>query len=703
MYSSGFQQPGFIVIEVVVLLVGASLVFALDIDMKQVCRSDHVDGPIRITNTTATTAHVSLEKIFNDTKLRIFYEPLADPGLAKHENLSLDHQACKAALDNYGDFSGSTTSSADLVKKYCDTVPLNLTTATPSCTATGLLPNQLYVFLSADVECILPGRNRADFIGKTIITTKEMEPMFHPEIDPGSFNIYTREGVKSNRRVHLYWRPVPVLLRSSTDFHYRVRCLRSSPKVIDIDEIVAADKGLIEIDRLIAPDISYSCSIRSENRYSKNNTFVIEQNSSIIIPEQRNYLQKKDTLKLYIVLCLDGSHLVKWTRLYPGGTYTLFRCVTALDKNNDTICASIEILHQHSGTVANSLYPSKRPDAGKLYGVSYRNESHYTGIVWNSNSCTITEQLLAELKPLDIKEITLFNSTAITIKFGLQECESMIAIMDGFEVEYCSIGPSDLCADQMTVVDAKLVRASYPKPTIGSVCKTQNITSSLSFDLIVDGFELSTKYEVRIRYFIEKTSGRAERYHLYPWTESRIFDFVDESARQWFCLSQKSTYVLTTVIFIVILILTGKGISKYFAGLAFIYLRAGAKLPKRFDIGNDDEDRLSEIGLKYWLKPEPDQISGRRVSIEFDSHLESSQNRSTEHFPVESNDQENAYHCSSSVEDDYIQLPVKLGHAQADSMSDLMLDHEEHNRDDRSIGSCSSSFLNQIFDQKTQS
>lgn len=571
-----------------------------------------------------------------------------------------------------------------------------------------LLPNQAYLFTSG-YRC--NDMMEFDYKLQFIRCTPPGPPRYQPQTDHSSFRLYSAPPeISSERRVDLYWKPVPHLLRSSDNFKYHVSCCYSfnlnGTQCIEKD--VEPDMGLLELDRGLQ-DVEYRCSIRSTNEFGESDA------SQIVIPPQKSYLYLPDLLKLYINVSKETFRM-NWPRLHqhhnnkihPGGHYVIYHCTSSstISSSIDVDkCTSIEILHRSPArsdneftinlTRSSTSIKSQSPGS-KKFGISFRNETHSTGINWAGPPCNFDKDTLTDLKPVTVSRASYYNSTAVSIKISIEDCDSIIAAITKFELTHCKIGPTKLCADGVLLNETLthgLVEYDWNNK---ENCVTTYISNDLFLDLIWNGLILSTRYKFRLRYHIREIQSR--------WSNPMTVDFADKKSSPWFCQPSINLALVILALFFLSVVL-GKFITRKCMNFIHICKEAEANVPQRLKPRNcDNEESWSEIGLKYWLQADPDLSDSQKSCNDCDSSGHGSNLRAKSSGSHSGRDDNPAIDKStSSLSDDYIQIRAKpdiSDYIISDGVISPLDDQHQglDQRDDRSTSSYSSSFLKHILD-----
>lgn len=695
-------------VQVIAIFIFASLTRPL---LAQPC--SHISREINptkivftVSNETGLVSNITLAKDQGNLSIGIVYYPYKI--FTKIDKCKFDDEAsvlpslteekrCTSDLGDLANFTIKFVTDEQLnLSAHCHSHSISLNESKLEGRIPYILPNQAYLFAFFDRRC--PGL-MSNLELPTVYCTPPDRPRFQPRTDPSSFRIYTAPtGISTKRRADLYWNPVPHILRSSDDFHYHIKCCShpNSDNLPCIEKNVEADIGLAEVDSGLEDD-EYSCSIRSENELGHS------EGSHIIIPAQKNYLYIPNLLTLYILAWpvgtqLEATYRMRWPRVDQNqnskstGTYTIYRC-TSFASSDASKCTSIEILHKSPTSSENRFIVNRALD-GK-FGISFRNETHSTGINWAAPPCIMNQELLSDLKALTILGSSLHNKTAVTLKFALLDCTPIITQIEKFELIYCAAGSAKVCADTV-LLNKGLAKTQTEQDWTGNKdCTTTNITNNLSLDIIWNGLKLSNRYEFRLRYQIGSIKSR--------WSDAMVIDFADHRSTPWFCRNFHIAIPLVIILVLLVTVVVIKTLAQKCATLFLICKEAEANVPERFRSKDQpDEETWSEIGLKYWLQSDPDQSSVRRSSTDIDSSGHGSNIKDDHQDTPSDKTGKQVARSFSSLSDDYVQLPTHSDTPElegSDRMVDLNIGHQEDNhQDDTSVSSYSSSFLNHILD-----
>lgn len=327
----------------------------------------------------------------------------------------------------------------------------------------------------------------------------ETSPLQSPQTNNNCFDI--RSSSRGYRTVRLLWKPVPPLLYGSKEINYTISCKGEGNETgIYTEDVQGANNvGFVEIDKNIAYDQSYQCTIRSKNNFG-----VSEKNSIITIPRQENVLKPSDKFKFF-VLSSDEKDRYKFTLTWSGlstmypelknvtPSYTIYWCTSH-------ICENIEgILKTDENELELSL--DKRDAHAFQFGLSVEtNLQHSTGIIWSE---CIQPEKADKLGPLDISKFHVpdNNHTSLHLSWEFKDqCKSIIALVSKYEFRYCALEPVNPCVVNNGSI-LNIERVVNLDDT--SICHNITIGDKLITQYTLKSLKPSTLYAIQMRYHLQ--------------------------------------------------------------------------------------------------------------------------------------------------------------------------------------------------------
>lgn len=483
----------------------------------------------------------------------------------------------------------------------------------------GLLPRQPYEFNY--VVDYLENRTAVPIEGPfrhfICMNIADEPPKYSPLTDLSSFvireeaqNILDEVGKKNKSiAVELFWRPVPKILAGSDDLGYVLKCNNEEKKTILSTIITDIFQGRIMIQK---PDnITYYCGISSKSSYGYSKLF-----SPIVIPKRTQILDLGRNFQFHVAAIRSNEYMAKWTSIESvlahkipnnnslyGGNYTIYWC----SKGGLLDCSNIDGMVKTNKTSTGLILFNDENRAARTFGISYRSpdKRFLSGIIWSKCVASYKSVEQSIYQPLKIVRAAgiIDNHTAISLAWVFAGCESLIALVDKFEIKYCVIKRFDDCSeiwDNTRHTDT--IREHHKEQTENCAIVTQN--NHLVNDVTLEHLDSSTKYMIMVRCILHDSMSNA-------WSDPVLaYTFPDPKKLEncWFRLRLFVVLIMLLLLVIATFVsFKSRGWIDYVCHLLFRFKQTKSALSRRIEDMSRQQDNMSELSLKFWVNRFPGQ------------------------------------------------------------------------------------------------
>lgn len=520
-------------------------------------------------------------------------------GLSHHqEDHNIFLNQCKQSVSYFTQSDDIEDSDQESLTHYCDVERLRLNVSSSELMFIGdLLPGQPY-----SVTATLHGPRKGVHQDQQNDTEVLSGPLYHsicmlddvprfvPQTDLGSFVILNRDKKAHQSEIELYWRPVPKVLQSGSDFRHRLTCLNESGYEVFEPRVFDQRTGRANLTK--PSNESYTCQLRSMNRLG-----ISKDYSRIILPKVGQLINLQAHPKFYVATLSPNEYILKWspqlkhendTESREDYQYTIYWCNPG---NVLSGCSDIEGMLR----TRKNIYYLKMPSIvhqPRNFGLSFRSPKFYSGIIWSD--CIATSQEHTMYEPLKIVEAIGVegNHTALKISWMFRGCNSMTALVSSFELALCDLGQVNPCLIPVpnSIPNDDTQKYDYTN------CPIIKVSNKLNNEAILNKLGPSTKYLVRVRYSLQNQTYN-------PWSEGVIAHtyadpFDTRSCWQRSILFNVSIIVATIILLSLIYCSTYRYVGHYLEVINR-YRQSHKELPERLKCKVLDENGFDGAASRF--------------------------------------------------------------------------------------------------------
>lgn len=350
-------------------------------------------------------------------------------------------------------------------------------------------------------------------------------PQYPPQANLASFSLSSDPLMSHDQEeVNLYWRPLPRIFAGSNETRYEVCCWNDLNEIKHNSTTEHLYDGHLRIRK--PADMSYLCRLRS-----KNSLGYATGSSPIIIPDKDHRLDLGREFKLYAYAVSSEEYWLEWTPIevnadtrqvnilprnitkvtmeIQDGFFSIYWC----DAGRARGCSNLAGIAE---TKSLSSYNLVLPPASRgplLFGLSYTRKSFSTGIIWSKCVADLSQPFVTERVMISQVAALEHNHTALSIYWDFTDCDSQVAIIESYEVNFCQVSELTGCSVVWSSPGAEDL-SNFKFESSSERCTTILLPNRFHNEAIITDLSPSSRYIIRLRYIL--TNGTAN-----PWSEPK--------------------------------------------------------------------------------------------------------------------------------------------------------------------------------------
>lgn len=395
-----------------------------------------------------------------------------------------------------------------------------------SITVGNLLPYQSYEFkfdsyvTSANIPILVDTRTH-------YVCLRDGPPQAPPQTDIASYSLPHKNHLSNGDvLVDLFWRTLPRLLAGASDISYELYC-ETDQNVPTINRTLHhMIGGHFRISKPM--NLSYMCKVRSKNAKDYAPSY-----SPIIIPDKDRFIELGDDFKFYVYAVSNEEYCLEWTPIkFDNGTqhyeilprntskelpdiddglFTIYWCVAGRAEG----CSNLSgIVRTKNSASYNLVLPPRSEIAPRMFGISYIHSkpAQSTGIIWSKCVTNFAHQFMSEQVRISKAAAIENNHTAISINWDFSGCDSQVATIESYEINYCKVNELTGCSIVWSSLKAEDPNVFQRFEASSDLCKTVSYVNRFRNDANITNLSSASRYIIRLRYML--INGTVK-----PWSE----------------------------------------------------------------------------------------------------------------------------------------------------------------------------------------